>query len=231
MTATLQDTTEETLAAIRKAQTTGILESTGAYSYDLTGLVRLIPVVTPFRTKIARKASPNGNPFTIWRAFMNKNASQPRPSPGFDYAGAEVIFAEQDFQARYQPIALAGLVTQDSFDVARGLYDPYAEATMQVLNQTLIAEDKMLIGGQSYELAQPGTVTLTTAGTGGTIDAATATHVAVAARTGSGYFYGGNSRATTATITTSTTAGSTHTVSASCAEASPPSGSASSRRT
>ena len=194
MTATLQDTTEETLAAIAKAQTTGILESTGTYSYDLTGIVRLIPVVTPFRTKVARKQSPNGNPFAVWRAYMNKNASQARPSPGFDAAGAEVIFQEQDFQAAYKPIALAGLVTQDSFDVARGLYDPYAEATMQVLNQTLIGEDKTLIGGQSFALQRPATVTLSTATTGGSIAASAVTHVAVAARTASGYFYGGQSR-------------------------------------
>ncbi len=210
-----QDTTEETLAAIAKAQTTGILESTGAYSYDLTGLVRLIPVVTPFRTKVPRKASPNGNPFAVWRAFMNKNQSQPRPTPGFDFAGNEVIFAEQDFQARYQPVALAGLVTQDAFDVARGLYDPYAEATMQVLNQVLIAEDKVMVGGQSYNLARPTAPTLANTDTGGAIPASTTVYVAVAARTGAGYFYGGNSRANSANIATSAAAPATHTVTAS----------------
>jgi hypothetical protein len=191
---TLADVTEETLAAIVKAQTTGILESTGGYSYDLTGIVRLIPVVVPFRTKVSRKGSTDGNPFAVWRAYLNKNASQGRPSPGFDFAGNEVIFAEQDFMAAYKPVALAGLVTQDAYDMAKGLYDPYAEAVFQTLNQTLIGEDKTLIGGQSFALPRPATVTPTTAITGGSIPNATTVHIAVAARTGTGYYYGGQSR-------------------------------------
>ena len=50
----LEDTTQETLEAITKAQTTGITTATGVVSYDLTGIVNLIPVVTPLRDKIAR---------------------------------------------------------------------------------------------------------------------------------------------------------------------------------
>jgi hypothetical protein len=211
----LTDVTEETLAAIAKAQTTGILESTGAFSYDLTGIVRLIPVVTPFRSKVARKQSPNGNPYAVWRAYLNVNQSQPRATPGFDFAANEVLFSEQDFQAAYKPIGLAGLVTQDSFDVARGLYDPYAEATMQVLNQTLIAEDKLLIGGQSYALPQPGAITTVTSTTGGAVTASTTIVISVAARTGSGFYYGGNSRATASAAVTTT--GTTSTITATIA--------------
>ena len=106
--------TEETLAAIAKAQTTGILESTGIYSYDLSGLMHLIPVVTPFRDIVARAPSPDGSPFAVWRAIMNTTNAQPDPSMGFDYAANEVVFQEQDFQARYVPTGLAGLVTQDA---------------------------------------------------------------------------------------------------------------------
>lgn len=210
MTATLQQITEETLEELKKAQTTGFLETTGAYSYDLTGVVRLIPVVTPFRDKVARKASPDGSPFAIWRAFMNVNNSQPSPFPGFDFAANEVIFSEQDFQAKYQPVALAGLVTQDAVDLAKGLMDPYAETTMQVLNQVLIAEDKVLVGGQSYALPTPGTVTATPSTTGGSLPASSTQKVAVAARTGYGYFYSGNSRgkATAAAVTTTGTTSS-----------------------
>jgi len=209
----LEDTTEETLAAIQKAQTTGILEATGAYSYDLTGIVRLIPVVTPFRERVARKASPNGNPFAVWRAFMNVNNAQPAPFPGFDFASNEVLFSEQDFQAKYQPLGLAGLVTQDALDVAKGLYDPYAEATMQVLNQVLIAEDKALIGAQSFALAQPPVPTVVNSTTGGSIAASTTIQVAVAVRTGAQYFYGGNSRGRATTNITTT--GSTSSLAAS----------------
>lgn len=200
----MQGVTEETLdamEAITKAQTTGILESTGLYSVDLSGLVSLIPVVTTFRDIVAREASRDGNPYAVWRAFMDLTDSQPDPSMGFDYAANEVQFLEQDFQARYKPIGFAGLVTQDSYDLAKNYGDPYAIATFQVLNQLLIAEDRKLVGAQSFALAASSAPTLTQNATGGTIGAVEV-YVGVAARTGSGYYYGsGNSQGASANTT------------------------------
>lgn len=191
----MQNVTEETLAAISKAQTTGILETTGIYSYDLSELVTLIPVVTPWRDIVPRKASPDGNPYAVWRSILDLTSSQPDPSMGFDFAASEVVFLEQDFQARYKPTGYAGLVTQDAYDLAKGYGDPYAIATFNVLNQVLIADDKKLLGAQSFALARPAAPSLTQVGTGGTIGAVQV-YVAVAARTGSGYYFGsGNSRA------------------------------------
>lgn len=201
MSNALANVTEETLAAISKAQTSGILESTGIYSYDLSELVSLIPVVTPFRDHVARKQSPDGNPYAVWRAIMNLTNSQPDPSMGFDYAANETSFLEQDFQARYKPTGYAGLVTQDAYDLAKGYGDPYAISTFQVLNQVLIADDRKLLGGQSFALAASTAPTITQHATGGTIGAVTV-YVGVAARTGSGYYYGsGNSQGASASST------------------------------
>lgn len=209
------DVSKETLAAITKAQTTGLLESTGIYSYDLSNLVSLIPVVTPFRDHVARTMSPDGNPFAVWRAFLNMTNSQPDPSMGFDYAANETVFNEQDFQARYKPTGYAGLVTQDAYDLAKGYGDPYAIATFQVLNQVLIGDDRKLLGGQSFALATPAASTLTQHTTGGTIGAVQV-YVGVAARTGSGYYFGsGNSRGSSANTTFGS--GSTNSVSATVA--------------
>lgn len=214
----LEDVTEETLAAITKAQTAGILEGTGIYSYDLSELVSLIPVVTPFRDHVSRKTSMDGNPFAVWRAVMNLTNSQPDPSMGFDYAANEAQFSEQDFQAKYMPTGLAGLVTQDAFDLAKGYADPYAVATFNVLNQVLIGDDRKLVGAQSFALARPAAPTLVESLTGGTIAASAAVYVGVAARTGSGYYYGsGNSRGNSATLTTSTVAAATHSIAATVA--------------
>ena len=189
-----EDISEETLAQISKAQTAGIYENTGIYSYDLSQLVSLIPVNTPFRDLVSRKTSTDGNPMAVWRAIMDVTSSQPDPSMGFDFAANEVQFSEQDFMARYKPTGLAGVVTQDAFDMARGYGDPYAISTFNTLNQVLIADDRKLLGAQSFALAAAGTPTLTQHATGGTIGAVTA-YVAVAARTGSGYFWGsGNSQ-------------------------------------
>ena len=215
MSPPLAQVTEDTLASIAKAQTTGILESTGIYSYDLSGLVTLIPVVTPFRDIVARTSSPDGNPMAVWRAIMNLTNSQPDPAIGFDFAGSEVVFQEQDFQARYKPLAFAGMVTQDSFDLAKGYGDPKAIATFNVLNQMLIAEDRKLMGAQSFALKQPATpvLTQTTVGSIGAVSL----YVGVAARTGSGYYYGsGNSRGTVSAVSTFGS-GSTNSVTATVA--------------
>jgi hypothetical protein len=216
LSAPLADMTEETLGAIMKAQTSGILESTGIYSYDLSELVSLIPVVTPFRDIVARKMSPDGNPYAVWRAIMNLTNSQPDPSMGFDYAANEVQFLEQDFQARYKPIGYAGLVTQDAYDLAKGYGDPYAISTFQTLNQLLIGEDRKLMGAQSFALAAPAAPVVTQHATGGTIGAVSL-YVGVAARTGSGYYYGsGNSQGTSSLVSTFGS-GSTNSVTATVA--------------
>jgi hypothetical protein len=186
--------TEETLAQISKAQTAGIYESTGIYSYDLSELVSLIPVVTPFRDIVARKTATDGNPYAVWRAIMNLTDSQPDLAMGFDYAANETQFEEQDFQARYKPTGLSFLVTQDAYDLARGYADPYAVMTFNCLNQVLIGDDRKELGAQSFALAAATGPTLTVHTTGGTISTSSA-YIGVAARTGSGYYFGsGNSQ-------------------------------------
>jgi hypothetical protein len=201
LSAALENVTAETLNAISKAQTTGILTNTGVYSYDLSGLVSLIPVHTPFRDIVSRVKSTDGNPYANWRAIMDTTAAQPDPSMGFDFAANEVVFTEQDFQARYKPTGLAGLATQDAYDLGTGYADPFQIATFQTLNQVLIGDDRKLIGAQSFALARPAAPTIAQAATGGTIGAVTV-YVGVAARTGSGYYYGsGNSQGNSASTT------------------------------
>lgn len=193
MAAPAQNISEETLAQITKAQSAGLYESSGVYSYDLSPLVQLIPVVTPFRDAVPRVKSPDGNPYAVWRAFLDATGSQPDTAMGFDFAANEVVFNEQDFMAAYKPTGLANLVTQDAFDYAQGYADPYAVATFQTMNYVLIGDDRKQLGAQSFALPRPAVPTLTT-GTAGTIGAVTPT-IGVAARTGSGYYFGsGNSR-------------------------------------
>lgn len=194
MSTAVEEISEATLEEIIKAQTAGIYESTGVWSYDLSGLVSQVPVVTPFRDIVARETPKDGNPFAVWRSIMNVNSAQPDPSMGIDMAANEVQISEQDFQAKYMPTGYAGLVTQDAYDFGKGYADPYAVSTFQTLNQCLIGDDRKQLGAQSFPLAAAATPTLTQHATGGTIGAVQV-YVGVAARTGSGYFYGsGNSQ-------------------------------------
>ena len=184
-----------------KAQTAGISSPPASTRTTSVNLISLIPVVTPWRDMVPRVKSPDGNPFAIWRSILNLTNSQPDMSMGFDYAANEVQFEEQDFQARYKPTGYSGLVTQDAYDLAYGYADPYAVSTFNTLNQVLIGDDRKLLGAQSFALAAASAPTLTGHSTAGTI-AVSSLYVGVAARTGSGYYYGsGNSQGASTQIT------------------------------
>ena len=149
--------TEETLAAladIQKAQTSGIMSGTGITNYDLSGLVSQIPVVTPFFDIIPTEKSTDGSKYAVWRALLNTNAAQPDPATPFDYAGSELVFSEQDFQAAYKVLEFDTSVSQDSYDLALGYADPFAIATFNLVNQMLIAKDHKFIGAQSFALTR-----------------------------------------------------------------------------
>jgi hypothetical protein len=207
--------TQETLEQVKKAQTSGILNSTGLFGYDLSKWISLIPIETPFRNRVKRVPASEGAKFAIWRALLNVNSSQADPAVGFDFAGNLVVISEQDMQAPFAPFAVAGRVTQDAIDLAKGYADARAIATINVLNQLMMGEDRKMIGAQTFALATPATPIVTDSATGGSIAASTAVNVRVAARTGNNYFYGGSGlNSAQGTVTTSTVAASTHSATA-----------------
>ena len=197
MSGSLEDLTQDTIdqiVAVRKSAEAGIYNDSGIYGYDLSGLVSLIPVNVPWREKVTRTKGTQGNPIAYWRSIMNVNNTQPSPAPGFDYPGNEIEIEVQDFGARYKPTAYAGLVTQDAQDLATGYDDAYATETFNVMNQLLIGQDRQQMCAQSFPLAAATAPVLTQQTTGGTIGAVEV-YVGVAARTGTGYYYGnGNSQ-------------------------------------
>lgn len=188
----LESISQETLEAVKKAQTAGVLSSTGIFGYNLADYVQLIPVNTTYRNIVSRVPASQGAKFAIWRALLNVNSTQPSPFVAPDFAGGIANIDEQDMQAQFAVVAMGGTVTQDAVDFAKSYADARALATVNVLNQTMIGEDKGLLMGQRSALATPGTPTVTPAATGGTIPASTAVNVKVAARTGGNYFWGGS---------------------------------------
>ena len=201
--------TDETLGEWMKATTSGILTSTGIFGIDLTGLISLVPVVTPLRNSLPRVTPDMGANFTQWRALLNVNASQPNAAVALDFAGARVQYSEVNVQTNYTAMELVTTVTRDAVMEARSYADALAIGTMQNLNQVLISEDINLLNGLAYALPTIGTVTLTASATGGTLGSGVNVHVAAAARSGNNYFYGGSgaasSDATLAVGTTSST--------------------------
>lgn len=219
----LDQISEETLA-IFKAATSGVTTSTGIFGIDLSDLISLVPVVTPWRDFLARTGPDMGADVAQWKALLNINNQQPKPGVAFDAAGPLALLQEQNVYAPYQPVAMGYTVTRDAIARAKGYADAKAIAIYNSINQWKIGEDILGLGAQAFALARPAAPTLVDATTGGSIANSTATYVAVAARTGSGYYYcngdntgagNGNSRGNSANLTTSTVGSGTHTVSAS----------------
>jgi hypothetical protein len=209
--------TEETLDAAKKA-TSGILTTTGIQGIDLSGLVSLVPVNTPFRNSLSRVTPATGAKVAQWKALLNINSSQPNAAVALDYAGSLTQFSEQDVFSPYAALELVARITQDSVDIARSYADALAIGTLQNLNQVMISEDINLINATAYALPTIGTPTVVQSDTGGTIAASTAVNVKVAARSGNNYFYGGSGVASAqGTVTTSSVVAATHSATATVA--------------
>ncbi|MCO4257407.1 hypothetical protein [Pseudarthrobacter cellobiosi] len=202
------ETTLETLNLI-KAQTAGVTSGTGLVGVDLTELVSLIPVNTPFLDSIPRKATTDGAKFCQWRVLTDINNLQADPGTAFDFAAPLALLNELDVSAPYGKIGYGYTVTEDAIDLAKGYANAHAIAVMNAMNQYKIGADRKLLGGQVFALPTPATPTVTTSTTGGSIAATTAVNVKVAARTGSNFNYGGSTIAS-AQGTVTTGAGTTN---------------------
>jgi len=213
----LASVTEETLDEFTKATASGIFSSLGIAGIDLTGLISLVPVVTPFRNSVPRTSPEQGASTTQWRALLNVNASQPNAATQLDYAGSRVSYSEVNVSTPYFPLELVTTVTRDAVMLARSYADALAIGTMQNLNQVLISEDINLLNAWNIALPTIGSASFTTATTGGSIGSGVVVHVSAAARSGQNYFYGGSGVAGTDASETVGTTTSTNTVTASVA--------------
>lgn len=187
----ISQVSEETLALVRKAQTEGILASTGIQGYDLSGLVALVPVNVPARNNVSafpRRIAGEGSKTAVWRAILNINSKQTDAGVGFDFAGSLAKISEQDCFAPYKPFAKAGRVTLDAVAIARNFADALAVDTLQTLNQLFIAQDIHLIGSQNWGLGEGPEASLSASTEGGTIKKAKKVEVKCAVRSGANYF-------------------------------------------
>jgi hypothetical protein len=233
----LAGVTEETLNQMRepmsKALTTGYTVATGLQGYELAAPAKfLVPVRSPWRNRLSRKMAPVGSTVSHWKAITGINVGNASPFVGFGAAGAVVQTQETDYAATYEPIALGDTVQMDAQALARGFDDLRARSGINLLFALMIAEDRLLLGGQNFALQTPGTPSVTTATTGGSIAQTTAVHFVVAVRTIEGYFYalsnaagtaagtaagGGTVTSADGTATTPTDGLSTHTAQATVA--------------
>ena len=192
----LDQVTRDTLEMVKKAQSEGILVSTGIYGYDLAGLVSTVPVNVPARNNTSafpRTIASEGAPTAVWRALLNVNSQQTDAAVGMDYAGALALISEMDVFAPYKPLAKAGRVTVDAEALARSYADALATDTLQTLIQLFLGEDMHIINSQGWSLgtkAELGKPKLVMSETGGSIKKGEKVEVKMVARSGANYFTG-----------------------------------------
>ena len=209
--------TEATLEQVRKAQTNGVTAGTGLVGYDLSGVVSLVPVNTPWFDRVARKPG-DGSKAAVWRALLNVNNAQPNPFVGFDQGGGYIKVSEQDVLAPYVPVRVSGAVTRDAIDLAKNYADAKAIAVTSTLMQWRIQENKALLGGQAFALPAIAAPVAVQSDAGGSIAANASVAVRCCARSGMNYYWGGSGLPSaaggTATVTAGTNAAATHSVTA-----------------
>ena len=190
----MDDKSLETLNLI-KAQTTGVTSSTGLTGIDLSGVVSLIPVNTPFYDSIPRQRSTTGAKYAQWKVLTDITNLQADPGTAFDYAAPLALLNELDASAPYGKVGYGYTVTRDAENFAKGYVDARARGVFNSLSQYRIGIERKLLGGQVFNLPTPTAPTTATATTGGTIAATMAVNVKVAARTGSNFYWGGSTDA------------------------------------
>lgn len=171
--------TNETLALVKTAQqessadilsknfTQPSTATTGLQAYDLEApSKKLFPKLTPLRNMIPRV----GGGFAIqanWKAITAINANAMRAGIAEGKRGGQITHTLAEYLAAYRGIGLEKSVTFEADYASKGFEDLRAGAVLQSLQATMIAEEVMILGGNtSLALATTPTPVLSQGGAG-----------------------------------------------------------------
>lgn len=190
--------TQDTMALLKAALAGGgdnditksITTGTGLVAYDLQGPAKnLYPVFTPLRNKIPRVAGGKGTA-TNWKTITSIVGS------GFDsqawipegQRSGVMSYSSTPKAANYVTIGEEDSVTFEAQNAGRAFEDVRASMAFRLLQKLMMKEENSILGGNaSIALGTTGTPTLSAAGGGGTLPAATYSVICVAL-TQEGYF-------------------------------------------
>ena len=187
------NTTEETIQLVKAAQGVPMSDdltknftqpgsaTTGLQAYNLEApSKKLVPVLTPLRNMIPRR----GGGFAIqanWKAITGINTAAMRAGVAEGKRGGQITHSLSEYFAAFRGIGLEKSVTFEAGYAGLGYEDLKAQSVLQSLQATMIAEDLILLGGNtSTALGTTPTPTTSTATTGGTVTAATYNVICVA---------------------------------------------------
>lgn len=142
----------------------------GITAYDLEAPAKnLYPVITPLRNEIPR-VSGKGGIQANWRAVTGVNTTNVLPGLSQGQRGGIITTTTQDLTASYKGLGLEDAVQFEAEYASEGFQDVKALAVEGLLRSLMIAEEKVILGGNAnYALSNTPTPTLTTATTGGSL--------------------------------------------------------------
>ncbi len=191
--------TAETLALIKaahgqpqnelqKAWTQSNSAIGGITAYDLEApSKKLYPVITPLRNSTPR-VSGKGGIQANWRAVTGVNTGGVLPYVSGGNRGAVIATSTANYTAAYKGLGLEDTVTFEADYAAEDFEDIKALAVEGLLRAQMIAEEKVILGGNTgFPLSNTPAATVTSANTGGSLTSGSNYGVGCVALTFEGY--------------------------------------------
>lgn len=165
-----------------------ITQATGLVWFDLRApALSLIPVLTPIRNRIPRVAGEGGTAIH-WKAITAINTGNLGGYASEGNRGGVQGITVADYLASYVGIGLEDYVTFEADYAGKNFEDVKATAALNLLRSTMIAEEKILLGGNSsMAIGAAATPTTSTANSGGSIADGASVGVACVPLTYEGY--------------------------------------------
>lgn len=204
-----QETIDETRGIITAGRTALRTPSTKAitaagnvlYGYPLESPAKkLYPVEDTMRRRIPRYVNPTGGTYAHWKQVTAINAAKVKAGVAEGAVNTAIGITDAEMSAKYKTISMSGSYTDEARIMGRKFEDIPAFAMLSTLQSLMIAEDRLIIGGNITTLntaMAAATITATAATTaGGALVSATAYSFAVSALTLQGYLNGATGRGT-----------------------------------
>ena len=121
----------------------------GLQTYDLTApSQKLYPVLTPLRNRIPRVGGGRAIQAN-WKAITGINTNNQRAGVAEGQRGGAIEQTTVERMAAYRGFGLENFVTFEADYAAKGFEDVKAQAVTQTLQATMIAEEMMILGGNT----------------------------------------------------------------------------------
>lgn len=188
---------KDTLDALKKVWASGDLKknwvqsgsaTSGLTMYQLDPVIgHLYPVLTPLRDEIPRVVGGQGIQAN-WRAITGVNTSNAAFGLSEGNRGVVIAHTTKDYTAAFKGLGLEDYVTFEGDWAAEGFANLKGEAVTSLLMATMIAEEQVILGGNtSLALGKTNTPSVSQQTTGGAIAQTVVVSVICVALTLDGY--------------------------------------------